>query len=155
VRPHLEFATAALSPWTTADKECLEKVQRRAVAMVSGLTGQNYKEEIAELGMLSLEERRHQMEMCLVHKIMHREGNLDPATWFERTEQTVGGHATRSTIDPLNIKVRKGRLDVRRNFFSMRVIEDWNRIPADLKANKGAAKFKATHKKMQHPTRTA
>ncbi len=48
--------------------------------MVSGLTGQNYKEEIAELGMLSLEERRHQMEMCLVHKIMHREGNLDPAT---------------------------------------------------------------------------
>ena len=38
VRPHLEFAVTAWSPWTEADKECLEKVQRRAVKMISGLT---------------------------------------------------------------------------------------------------------------------
>jgi hypothetical protein len=103
--------------------------------------------------MLMLKERRHQMDMCLVHKIMHREGDLGPVTWFKRTEQTAGGHATRSKSDPL--KVRKGRLDVRRNFSSMRVTEDWNKIPADLKAIKGAAKFKATYKKMQDPTWTA
>jgi hypothetical protein len=115
VRPHLEFTTAALSPWTTADKECLEKVQRRAVAMVYGLTGKNNKEKKnSRTWNAMLEKMRHQMEMCLVHKIMHREGNLDPATWFERMEQTAGGLATRSTIDPLNNKVRKGRLDVRR-----------------------------------------
>jgi hypothetical protein len=41
VRPHLEFATAAWSPWTTADRDCLEKVQRRAVAMVSGADRKN------------------------------------------------------------------------------------------------------------------
>ena len=29
VRPHLEFAVAAWSPWTVADIECLEKVQKR------------------------------------------------------------------------------------------------------------------------------
>jgi hypothetical protein len=58
VRPHLEFATAAWSPWTTADRDCLEKVQRRAIAMVSGLTGKTYEENIAELEMLMLEERR-------------------------------------------------------------------------------------------------
>jgi hypothetical protein len=51
--------------------------------------------------------------------------------------------------------VRKGELDVRRNFFSMRVIEDWNKIPADLKAIKGAAKFKATYKKNARPMQTA
>ena len=28
VRPHLEFAVTAWSPWTEADKECLEKVVR-------------------------------------------------------------------------------------------------------------------------------
>ncbi len=37
MRPHLEFASAAWSPWTEADKECLEKFQERAVKMVSGL----------------------------------------------------------------------------------------------------------------------
>ncbi len=69
------------------------------------------EEKIAELGMLALEERRHQTDVCLIHKIMHREGDLNPATWFERIEQTAGGHATRSTSDPLHFKVRKGRLE--------------------------------------------
>jgi hypothetical protein len=37
VRPHLEFSTQALSPSTKGDKACLEKVQQRAVRMVSVL----------------------------------------------------------------------------------------------------------------------
>jgi hypothetical protein len=37
VRPHLEFAVQAWSPWSDADKECLEKVPKRAVRMVSGV----------------------------------------------------------------------------------------------------------------------
>ena len=37
VRPHLEFAVQSWSPWTAADKEVLEKVQKRAIRMVSGL----------------------------------------------------------------------------------------------------------------------
>ncbi len=37
VRPHLEFSVQSWSPWTKADKECLEKVQRRAEGMMSGL----------------------------------------------------------------------------------------------------------------------
>jgi len=37
VRPHLEFAATAWSPWTAADREKLEKVQEKAVKAVSGL----------------------------------------------------------------------------------------------------------------------
>ena len=33
--PHLEYAVAAWSPWTKADRHCLEKLQRRPIAMVS------------------------------------------------------------------------------------------------------------------------
>jgi hypothetical protein len=36
VSPHLEFAIQTWSPWTDDDCECLEKVQRRAVDMISG-----------------------------------------------------------------------------------------------------------------------
>jgi hypothetical protein len=43
VRPHLEFAVQAWSPWTEADKECLEKVQKRAVKMVSGVKATDYE----------------------------------------------------------------------------------------------------------------
>jgi hypothetical protein len=37
VRPHLDFATQAWSPWQQGDIEALESVQRRVVNMVSGL----------------------------------------------------------------------------------------------------------------------
>jgi hypothetical protein len=33
VRPHLEFSTPAWAPWTEADRNCLEKVQQRAIKM--------------------------------------------------------------------------------------------------------------------------
>ena len=35
---------------------------------------------------------------------------------------------TYSAADPLNIVVRSGRLDINRQFFSIRVIESWNAI---------------------------
>ena len=65
VRPHLEFAVTAWSPWTVADKESLERVQRRAVKMISGLASNDYQERLAELGMETLEERRHSVRMKL------------------------------------------------------------------------------------------
>ena len=56
VRPHLEFASPAWSPWLEADKEVLEKVQRRAVNMISGLKAKTYAEKLRELGLTTLEE---------------------------------------------------------------------------------------------------
>ncbi len=64
-------------------------------------------------------------------------------TWFERAEN--GPRATRSTADLYNLKVRHGRLDQRRNFFSIRVIEDWNRIPAEVKRMDKSEPFRATY----------
>ena len=42
VRPHLEFSTPAWAPWAEGDKNILEKVQRKAVGMVSGLCSKVY-----------------------------------------------------------------------------------------------------------------
>ena len=64
LRPHLEFAVTAWSPWSVADKESLERVQRRAVKMISGLTSNDYYKRLAELSMETLEERRHRMDMA-------------------------------------------------------------------------------------------
>ena len=60
VRPHLEFAVPAWSPWTVADKDVVERVQERAVRMVSGLKGETYAERLTELGLPTLELRRYQ-----------------------------------------------------------------------------------------------
>ncbi len=39
VRPHLEFAVSAWSPWQAGDVERLERVQRRLVNSIQGLAG--------------------------------------------------------------------------------------------------------------------
>ncbi len=50
--------------------------------------------------------------------------------------------STRSTADPLNLRAQAARLEVRKNFFSNRVVEDWNKIPASLKKAKTVKSFK-------------
>jgi len=144
VRPHLEFSTQAWAPWTEGDRNCLEKVQQRAVKMVSGLKSNIYEERLRELNLPTLLERRHQADMAMVHKILHGKGGLDHTTWFEKAEDGV--RATRSTADPYNLRVKHGRLDPRRNFFSIRVIEDWNNIPADVKRVSNSESFKAIYR---------
>lgn len=146
VRPHLEFCTQAWSPWYEEDKALLEKVQQRAIRMVSGLRAHTYDERLKELNLTTLEERRHQADMAMVHRIMHGHGGLDPGTWFE--ESSIH-RSTRSTADPMNIKVKSGRLELRRQFFSVRVINDWNKIPEELKRMESAARFRACYKKLR------
>ena len=67
VRPHLEFCTQAWAPWTVADSTALEKVQKKAVGMVSGLISHSYEDRLKELGLQTLEERRHQADMHMMH----------------------------------------------------------------------------------------
>ena len=146
VRPHLEFSTQAWAPWTEGDKLVLEEVQKKAVAMVSGLAGRDYEERLVELGLLTLEERRHQADMCLMHKIMHGIGGLDHATWFERASESV--RITRVAADGLNVKVKNGRLELRRNFFGVRASGQWNAVPPHIKRMMPAHLFKRAY--MRH-----
>ena len=85
--------------------------------------------------------------MATVHKILHGRDGLDYTTWFEKVEN--GPKATRSTADTYNLKVKHGRLDQRRNFFSIRVIEDWNRIPADVKRVEKSETFRAKYRTLR------
>jgi hypothetical protein len=70
VRHHLEFAAPAWSPWLECEKEALEKIQRRAVGMVSGLKATTYEEILKELELTTLEERRHQADMVQTFQIL-------------------------------------------------------------------------------------
>ena len=145
VRPHLEFCTPAWSPWTAGDREKLENVQKKMVGMVSGLEGRHYVERLHELGLQSLEERRHVADMCMMHKIVHGKAELDPNTWFKPARG--GGRVTRAAADPLNVRVAAGRLELRRNFFSVKATVYWNEIPSDIKNISSSDAFKRNYVK--------
>jgi len=115
VRPHLEFASPAWSSWTAADKEGLEKVQIRAVNSISGLKGASYEERLAELGLLSLEQRRNQADLVQTYKILHKVDNVDSGQWFEIFEDN---RVTRGQQGKFKLIAGGTRLELRRNFYS-------------------------------------
>jgi hypothetical protein len=49
VRPHLEFASPAWSPWLLGDISVLEQVQEKALRSVAGLKGTTYLERCREV----------------------------------------------------------------------------------------------------------
>ena len=144
VRPHVEFATPAWSPWSVADLECLEKVQKRAVQMVSGLQGRTYEERLTELGMTTLAERRHQTDMLQVYKILTGKDKVNSEQWFEMMGD--GDRVTRAAADPLNMRIPAPRLEIRRHFFTQRVPAEWNRVPAALKRAPTVQSFRSGYR---------
>ena len=57
VRPQLEYAGAAWSPWMEQDIAKLEKVQQRLVKMISDKRGETYEERLENIGLTMLRQR--------------------------------------------------------------------------------------------------
>jgi ribonuclease P/MRP protein subunit RPP40 len=58
VRPHLELAAPSWSQWLAGAIEKIEKVQGKAVKIVTGLQSREYKERCSEFGLETTEDRR-------------------------------------------------------------------------------------------------
>ncbi len=127
------------------DKDCLERVQKRAVGMISGLTGRTYEDRLKELGIVTLEERRHQMDMLQTYKILNGKEKVNPSCWF--TMASDSERVTRQSADPLNIRPGAPRLDIRRYFYSQRVVESWNNVPLHIKKSVSVTAFKNAYRR--------
>ena len=141
VRPHLEFSSCVWSPWNLGDIDLLEDVQKRAIRMISGLTAQTYEGKLKELNLWTLKKRREMQDLIQVFKILNNIGNVS-MTW-----NTVGNSATntiftRSHAHPLNIIPKRCNLEVRRNFFTNRVVTGWNALPPQIKTTTDLKKFR-------------
>jgi hypothetical protein len=148
VRPHLEFATPAWSPWLTADKQKLEKVQEKAVKMISGLKGTSYEEKCKELGIETLERRRKIQDMAQVYKLVHGIDKVERIKLFDHVQEG----RTRLAADPLNMRTGVSRTDVRKNFFTQRVAVDWNRIERTDKNASNVQTFKSAYRNLLSTT---
>ena len=112
--------------------------------MVSGLRATGYEDRLKELGMVTLEERRHQADMLHMYKMITGKDTTDPSTWFRMAAN--GPRQTRNAAAPMNVQANHGRLELRRNFFSVRVTDAWNRVPAGIKMLKTVDGFKNGYK---------
>ena len=123
VRPHLEYCVQAWSPSYEKDCWLLERVQKRATKMVSGISNLTYEDRLKKLNMFSLRYRRLRGDLIEVFKFVHGQdqGYLRDMFEFNRND-AIRGHQ-------FKIKVNYSRTRLRQSFFINRVVEHWNQLP--------------------------
>ena len=145
VRPHLQYCSPAWAPYSVGDKELLENVQKRAVKMISGLTG-TYQQKLRELGLSTLEENRQRGDMVETYKMLTGKSNVDFNKFFKLTASRQGAGNTRGNSGYLNVEEPKAaRLDIRRGFFTHRCPRIWNSLPDSVKMAETVTAFKIAY----------
>ena len=143
VRPHLEYAVQVWNPWSAADIEKLEKVQRRATKQIPGLGKMEYEERLKVLGLTTLQDRRKRGDLIELHKMLNGFTKVQKDQMFEMRD---GIWLTRGNIC-LNLFKHHTRLEIRKNFFTERVINEWNNLPTAVKTAEDTTTFKIYYDK--------
>ena len=136
VRPHLEYCIQVWSPYLAKDIDLLEKVQRRATKLLPSLFDLSYETRLERLGLYSLYCRRQRGDLIETYKILNGYYDINPTSFFtlSNTDTTRGHHRKLFKF--------RSRLLVRHNFFTNRVVNLWNSLPADVISAPTVALFK-------------
>ena len=139
VRPMLEYAVGAWRPWQQGDIDSIEKVQKRVMRMVSNARGAGYEERLSEVGLTTLEERRARGDMVETFKTLSGMNRVVASEWFDMQEEEARPtRANAVVVEGEMVRKKKvlvgqrANLEVRKNFFTVRVANEWNRLPPAL-----------------------
>ena len=123
VRPHLEYAVQAWSPHQLGHIRLIGGVQRRFTRMIPELKSLTYEARFKRLNLTTLEIRRIRGDLIEVYRILNGLEKINPDSLFTRSRYTnIRCHT-------MKLEKKQVHLDIRKYFFTQRVIDYWNALP--------------------------
>ncbi|KAK6178413.1 hypothetical protein SNE40_013205 [Patella caerulea] len=135
IRPHLEYCNVAWAPRLEKDKKLIEGVLRRGTKLISGLKDLSYEERLEKLKLPSMAFRRARGDVIEAYKYTHGLYKTDQIFELD-TDKTRRGHSYK-------LKKRHCKTATRSNFFSYRVVNEWNSLPEDVVSAPSLNAFKS------------
>ena len=144
IRPLLEYCVHAWSPYLVKDIQLLENVQRRATKLVREVRNMEYEDRLKELKIPKLIDRRIRGDMILTYRLLKGEEGIDHETFFslDKSRYNLRGHSKK-------IFKTRAHLNIRRNFFSWRVVDKWNSLTEEEVSAQSTASFKNKYDKQE------
>ena len=137
IRPHLEYANAVWSPYKKKDVKRIEQVQRDFSKRIDGMRDLNYSERLRRLKLPSLEFRRLRGDLIEAYKITH--DIYDPVT--TKSLLTLS-NVTNTRSHPYKLTKSCVNTIKYQNFFTNRIINNWNNLPVDIVTSDSVNSFK-------------
>ena len=136
VRPHLEYGNASWCPIYRKDSELLENTQRRATKLAPSIKDLSYTDRLIALGLPSLYYRRARGDVIEMYKHTHGKYTVVADYIKMDTDPRSRGHKYK-------LKKQRATKTIRQQYFSNRVTNTWNMLPADVVDAPSFNSFKA------------
>ena len=109
----------------------------------------SYEERLLELSLYSLADRRIRGDMILMYRLVWGDMDLDYKKFFIDVEGSCRWSLRKGHSLAVKPKVEESPYmpDVRRQFFTQRVIEPWNSLPEEVVTSESVDAFKRNYDK--------
>ena len=145
VRPIIEYGNAVWSPYLRKHIDFIESVQRHFTKCIIGTKNLEYEDRLKFLGLPSLEYRRFRGDLIETYKICN--GMYDPITTSSLFDFNT---SDKTRTNGLKITKRTTNSSQYKNFFTNRVTNHWNKLPAHVAKAKSTNVFKNCIDKIFH-----